>query len=381
MVASRRNGTKRPEKSPGRDSRGRVVVIGGAGYVGSVLVRQLLDRGYEVTLIDALLYGDSGIGELYGRDDVEVIQADLRDVDVIRHGALGSDAVVHLGGLVGDPACALDERLTLEVNLGSTRAIGRAVAEVGVRRFVFASTCAVYGARLGLRFETSIPSPVSLYARTKVESERVLLDMVGHGFTPVVLRFGTFYGLSPRPRFDLVVNLLTAKAVTEGSITIFDGDQWRPFVHVVDGSRAIIRSLEAPEQLVGGQVYNVGSEDQNLTLVQIAEVIRAEVPGVVIGFEETSESEASYRVSFRKVRQELGFSPVKTVAAGVREVAAAVYGGHISDYRAAKYSNVQSLVGARARLPIRKATDAPRAATVPAIADPVASTGKGGRST
>jgi nucleoside-diphosphate-sugar epimerase len=325
-------------------ARARVTVIGGAGYVGSVLIRAVLDRGYHVTLVDSLLYGDEGINQLYGRPDFELVQDDLREVDAIRRGSRDADAVVHLGGLVGDPACGLDERLTLEINLESTRMIADAVREEGVRRFIFASSCAVYGASEGTLDEGSALDPVSMYARTKMESERVLLGMAGADFAPVMLRFGTFYGLSPRPRFDLVVNLLAAKAVNDGEITILGGDQWRPFVHVEDGSDAIIRCLDAPIDVVTGQVFNVGSDEQNHTLRQVAEIIAAELPGVRVTYEPGAATEANYRVSFGKIRRLLGFVPRRTLAEGVREIAAEIRSGTISDYQATRYSNHKSLM-------------------------------------
>jgi nucleoside-diphosphate-sugar epimerase len=334
---------RRPRK--GSPSRVRhVLVIGGAGYVGSVLVRQLLELGYRVTLMDALLYGDEGIRDLLDDPQVTVVRGDLRDLEAVVAAARHSQAVVHLGALVGDPACNLEERLAVEINLEATRTVAAVARGLGIRRFVFASTCSVYGASEDLLDETSALAPVSLYARTKMESERVLISMNGGNFAPVVLRFGTFYGASPKPRFDLVVNLLAAKAVTEGAITVFGGSQWRPFLHVEDGAEAIVACLEAPESQVAYQVFNVGSDEQNYTMAQVAEIISATVPGARVQIESPSAAEANYRVSFERIRTVLGYQPRRTIAGAVAEIKDSILSGRIHDYTESRYSNVKALV-------------------------------------
>jgi nucleoside-diphosphate-sugar epimerase len=236
----------KPEKRAIRN----VLVIGGAGYIGSVLVRKLLGRGFSLTILDALLYGDESVRDLYGSPGFELIHDDMRNVEAVVRAMQYADAVVHLGALVGDPVCALDEKLTIEINLAATRMIAEAARGFGVQRFIFASTCSVYGASDQLLDERSALNPVSLYARTKIDSERVLLALDDARFAPVILRFGTIYGISPRPRFDLVINLLTAKATCEKRITIFGGGQWRPFIHVDDAAEAILKCLEVPLHVV-----------------------------------------------------------------------------------------------------------------------------------
>ncbi|MDP9340576.1 MAG: NAD(P)-dependent oxidoreductase [Actinomycetota bacterium] len=336
------NGSKNARRP--RQGIRHVLVIGGAGYVGSVLVRKLLDRGHTVTVMDALMYGDHGIRDLYGRPTFRVVEGDLRNVESVVRATNGADAVVHLGALVGDPACALDEKLTMEINLLATRTVAEVARGLAVKRLVFASTCGVYGADDGLLDEESPLNPVSLYSRTKMESERMVLSMSGPDFAPVVLRFGTFYGASPRPRFDLVVNLLVARAVAEGEITIFGGDQWRPFVHVDDGAEAILRCLDVPSDLVRGKVFNVGSDDQNHTLAQIAQTIVELVPGVRIIFEGgRGAAEANYRVSFARIRSQLGFLPHRSLAEGLAEIKEAIEQGVVTDYAEERYSNYKVL--------------------------------------
>ena len=206
----------------------RVCVVGGAGFVGSILAELLLDQGYEVTILDALLYGDEGIRHLLDRPGLSLVTGDLRDITVTIQAFRHASAVVHLGALVGDPACAIDEQLTLEVNRDATAKAAAIARGLGIDRFIFASTCSVYGASAGVLDEDSPLEPISVYARSKVESEQLLLAQSGPGFWPTVLRFGTLYGQSQRERFDLVVNLLTAQAVATGEITVFGGTPVAP---------------------------------------------------------------------------------------------------------------------------------------------------------
>jgi nucleoside-diphosphate-sugar epimerase len=320
-----------------------VLVVGGAGYIGSVLVRDLLERGWRVRVLDRLLYGEESLSDLYGRGDFELIQGDFRNVEAVVRAVQGMGSIVHLGAVVGDPACALNGDFTFEVNLAATRMIAEAGKGYGIRRFLFASSCSVYGAREEILDERSPLAPLSLYARTKIESERLLLSLSSHDFSPVLLRFATVCGLSFRPRFDLVVNLLSAQAALEKQITIYGGQQWRPFIHVEDVATALIRCLEAPLEVVGGQVFNVGSERGNLRLIELGELIEKRVPGVKVSVRESAEDPRNYRVSFRKMERSLGFSPSKGVDDAVREIVQAVQSGEITDYRRPEYSNVKWL--------------------------------------
>ncbi len=320
-----------------------VLVIGGAGYIGSVLVRKLLERGYHVTVLDALLYGDESIRNLYGHDRFEFIHGDIRDVEAVVRAMQDIDAVVHLAAIVGDPACALNESLTLEINLAATRMIAEVARGFGVQRFIFASTCSVYGASDQILDEHSALNPLSLYARTKIDSERVLLALSDDRFAPVILRFATVYGLSPRPRFDLVINLLAAKAVCEKRITIFGGDQWRPFVHVDDAAEAIVKCLEAPLSVVKGQIFNVGSDEQNYQIAQLGDIIKELLPEVEVVHQGEDVDKRNYRISFAKIRKYLGFVPRRTVADGILEIKTAIEDGRIQDYRDPRYSNYKTL--------------------------------------
>jgi nucleoside-diphosphate-sugar epimerase len=320
-----------------------VLVIGGDGYIGSALLPKLLAKGYRVRVLSLLLYGTEPIENLLHHPHLEVMQADFRQVDKVVEAMRDMDAVVHLGAIVGDPACALDEDLTIDVNLTATRMIGEVAKGHGVNRFVFASTCSVYGASDEVLDEHSALRPVSLYAQSKSACERILRTLAAEAFAPVCLRFGTVYGLSGRTRFDLVVNLLTAKALVDKEITVVGGDQWRPFVHVDDAALSVVKVLEAPLGLVQNQVFNVGSDDQNYTIGQIGDLVKSMVPGASLVASDAHIDRRNYRVSFRKIRSELGFVPRWTVERGIRQVIEAMESGRIGDYREAKYSNVKFL--------------------------------------
>jgi nucleoside-diphosphate-sugar epimerase len=320
-----------------------VLLIGGAGYIGSGLLPRLLKRGYRVRLLDGFIFGDEPIANCLGHPQLEVVKADFRNVHDVVYAMRGIESVIHLGAIVGDPACSLDEDLTVEVNLLATRTIAEVAKANQVRRLIFASTCSVYGASDELLDERSTLNPLSLYARSKIMCERVLLDLRGRDFSPVILRFGTVYGLSGRTRFDLVVNLLAAKALVEGKITVIGKEQWRPFVHVHDAGRAALAALEAPEIQLTDAIFNVGSDEQNYTLGHIGEVIKQIVPTAELICTENPDDRRNYRVNFSRIRTVLNFHPEWTIEAGVRQVVDAIRGGRVIDYRHAKYSNVKFL--------------------------------------
>jgi nucleoside-diphosphate-sugar epimerase len=326
-----------------------VLVIGGDGYIGSALLARLLARGYRVRVLSLLLYGVEPIQELMENPRLEVVRADFRQVDRVVEAMRGIDAVVHLGAIVGDPACALDEELTIDVNLTATRMIAEVAKGCGVNRFIFASTCSVYGTSESILDERSALNPVSLYARSKLACERVLMNLADGTFAPVCLRFGTLYGLSGRTRFDLVVNLLAAKATVDGEITVLGREQWRPFLHVDDAAVALVKVLEAPLSAVRNETFNIGSDEQNYTIGQVGEMIHRMVPSARLVDLGPDRDRRNYRVSFAKVRDRLDFAPGWSLQQGVKQVIAAIRSGEVKDYRDPIYSNAKFL-GAEGRL-------------------------------
>lgn len=321
-----------------------ILIIGGAGYIGSILTRKLLEKGYYVTVLDSLLYGDSSLKELFGNNKFELIKGDMRNVEAVAKAMQYNDAVIHLGALVGDPACAIDENLTLEINLAATRMIGELARGFGLKRFIFASTCSVYGASNEILNEKSIVNPLSIYAKTKLASEEALFKLSNESFCCTVLRFATVYGLSPRPRFDLVVNLLAAKATVDKSITIFGGEQWRPFVHVDDVAEAIVLCLEVPFQLINGEIFNVGSDQQNYKLSQLGEIVKQLFPEVKVINEDKNIDIRNYKVSFAKIHKLLGFKPRRSIIDGMLEIKEAIENGIVNNYKDLKYSNYKTLL-------------------------------------
>lgn len=319
----------------------KVLVIGGAGYIGSVLVRQLLDAGYQVRVLDLLLFGDGPIRGLVDRPDFELLRGDFRHVDAVIHAIKGMDAVIHLGAIVGDSACALDEETTLQTNYAATALVADVCKGYGVSRLVFASTCSVYGSNDEIVNEESDLNPVSLYAATKIDSERILVQARSDRFHPTILRLGTAFGWSHRPRFDLVVNLLSAKAAIEKKVIIYNEEQWRPFVHVNDIARAFCLMLDAPVAKVSGETFNVGSEGMNHHLGDVGRAIGRLVPGVTV-VRESNEDVRNYRVSFAKIRERLGFDCETDLSAGILEIQERLIAAGIEDYGRPVYHNHKS---------------------------------------
>jgi len=320
-----------------------ILIVGGAGYIGSSLTQKLLESGFKVIILDNLLFGRNPISHLENHRNLRIEEGDFRNIDSVVRGMQEAEAVIHLGGIVGDPACAVDEELTIEVNLAATRTIADVAKGHGVTRFIYASSCSVYGESNNILSETSELNPISIYAKSKIASEKILMESVSAKFQPTILRFGTIYGFSGRTRFDLVVNLLTAMAIKESKITLFGGDQWRPFVHVQDVADAVVQAIKAPLQDVGGEIINIGSNDQNLTLKQMAEEIRDLVPDAEIVDMGADSDQRNYRVDFNKVESVLKFHPKWSIRQGIQQIIDEVRNGAIEDYRDKMHSNYKSI--------------------------------------
>jgi len=328
----------------GENGLRRVLVTGGAGYIGAHLVRMLLERGYHVRVLDRFDYGRTGLDGVLHHPRLEVIQGDICSSRDVSRGARDSYGVVALAAIVGDPACNLDPEETINLNYAATKVLAETCYLYGVRRLVFASSCSVYGANSrGVLTERSRLNPVSLYARTRVLSEDILLDRRGE-VEPVIVRLATVYGLSPRMRFDLVVNTLTVRAVVDKRVTIFGGNQWRPHVHCRDAARAFIMALEAPASVVAGEIFNLGGDALNYTISELGAMVSRIVRDVEVITEDDAADPRDYRVSFEKIRRVLGFEPARSVEDGMREIAAAVRADPaLQHYQDPIYHNVQAL--------------------------------------
>ncbi|MBW1781641.1 MAG: NAD-dependent epimerase/dehydratase family protein [Deltaproteobacteria bacterium] len=328
-------------KSPSQ----KILVIGGAGYIGSVLTDKLLRMGHQVRVVDLLLYGKKSI-ECFGKRRFDFVRGDCRDRNTIEAALDGMDSVVHLGEIVGDPACGVNETLTIGTNYSATQMIAEACVKRGIKRFVFASSCSVYGQNGDDVNEMSEPNPISLYARCKIESEKAVLSFDYNRFCPTVLRLATVHGISFRQRFDLVVNLLAIKALTERKIKIFGGAQWRPFISVKDVCRGIVAVLHSDTEDVRNKIFNLGDSSENHQLIQIGRMIKRLMPETKMEVLEDEVDRRSYRVKFDKIRGALGFYAEHRIADSLMEFVTAYKNQKLfHDYREPRYYNALTLNG------------------------------------
>lgn len=312
--------------------------------MGSVLCRLLLKEGHEVVGLDSLLQGGHAITALYLEDNFTFVRGDIRSTEVLNQVVPGSDAVVHLAAIVGDPACAKDPEVTQDVNVNGTMELIRACNSNNISRLIFSSTCSNYGKMAdpdSLVNEESELQPISLYAESKVAVERHFLDtQTASDPTVTVLRFATLFGLSPRMRFDLTVNTLTMEMLTTGSTVLYGEQFWRPYIHVLDAARAIVLVLGSPKEKVDGQVFNVGDTSQNYQKGQLAALILENIgDSASIEHVERNEDPRDYRVSFEKIRRELGFRITRTADDGIKEIIKAISQGVITDVQDSRYTN------------------------------------------
>jgi nucleoside-diphosphate-sugar epimerase len=322
---------------------GVTVITGGAGYIGAVATEELLGSGRRVRVLDVLLHDQDEIARSLEDAGAELIRGDIRDADARRAALEGADELVHLAAIVGDPACARDPKVSQEVNVGGSQALVEDAKAAGVRRLVFASTCSNYG-RMA---DPTVPiteegelRPVSLYAEQKVGIEKAMLDGDFDGLKPTCLRFATVYGVAPRMRFDLTVNEFTRDLWADRELEVFGEQFWRPYVHVRDAARAVRTALDAPEEKVAHEVFNVGRSGENYRKLDIVEEIQKRLDTGRVSFVRRDEDPRDYKVSFDKVRDVLGFETTMTVPDGIQEVADALSGGAFQDPFDRSYRNI-----------------------------------------
>lgn len=308
--------------------------------MGVVLTRQLLDRGHEVRIMDSFLFGHESLVDIHDHPRLEIVEGDIRAIDQVTDCLHSVDGVILLAALVGEPACDINLKETVDINLLATMTVAQACKYNEIGRFIYASTDSVYGIREGVMQEDSDKNPISLYARLKLQAEEELLALRNDLFQPTILRMSTIYGYSPRMRFDLVVNLLAMHATISGHIKIIGGKQWRPFVHVADAARAYALVLEAPLEIVGGQIFNVGSNDQNYQIGQLGDLVQKVFPDVVIETVPQTPDLRDYYVNCDKIATSLGYYVDRSVEDGVREIKDAIVSGLVVDPKDGRYYNV-----------------------------------------
>jgi nucleoside-diphosphate-sugar epimerase len=325
-----------------------VLITGGAGYVGSLLTGVLLGEGCRVTVVDKLLFGGESLLGYWHHPGFRLVAADVASEDL---GPLldGVDAVVHLAAIVGFPACqAVGRSVAWRYNVEATRRVFDAADARGVGRFVFASTYSNYGLSPSGEpvHEASPLNPQSLYAETKIAAEELLVAARGARTAPLIFRFATLFGISPRTRFDLIVNQFVLEAVTRRRLVIYQRGYSRSFVHVRDVARGIGLGLRAPEERVRGEIYNLGADDGNYTKDQIVALVQKHLPETGVAHEDLSfgGDMRDIVVSFAKVRQGLGYRSERSVEEGVLEVRDALLQGLIKDPAAERYRNAAFIV-------------------------------------
>ena len=305
-------------------TRPTTLVTGGAGYVGSTLVADLLAAGRHVRVLDSVAVGDGrSLLQFWADPRFEFIRGDVRDPGLRTAVLEDVDAVVHLAAVVGDPACKREPEQAREVNLEATRSLLAASRAAGVSRFLFASTCSNYGKMedgAGYVSEDWDLRPVSLYAETKVAAELEVLDATDDGFATTCLRFATVYGTSPRMRFDLTVNEFTRDAFVNGELVVYGEQFWRPYIHVRDAARAIVTVLDAQAEGVSGDVFNVGNTQENYRKQDLVELLLERLPETRVERVLQADDPRDYRVSFDKINSQLGYETSRTVPDGLDEV-------------------------------------------------------------
>ncbi len=322
----------------------KVLVTGGAGYIGSVLVRQLLNKGYKVRAFDSLKFSGDALYDVMMSPDFEFMLGDIRNPAEVEKALEGIDAIAHLAAIVGDPACKKFSEEAKETNWTGSVALFEAAEKAAVKRFIFASTCSNYGKMPdpnSFVTETSALNPVSLYAELKVKFENYILEeRKNSAICSTALRFSTVYGFSPRIRFDLTVNEFTRNAAIHGEQEIWGAQFWRPYCHVDDLARAVVLVLESDEEKVRANVFNVGSTEENYNKGMIIEEVCKVVPNVKVRFVESSEDPRDYRVNFDKIKNELGYTITKKVPQGINEIYTLLKTGIVTDSFSQKFRNI-----------------------------------------
>ena len=331
-----------------------VLITGGAGYIGSLLTGVLLQRGYHVTVVDDLLFGGESLLGFFSHANFRFLKGDVGDADLIervRHQiAAPCHAVIHLAAIVGFPACqAVGQQVAWRYNVEAVQRVFELAERIGAERFLFSSTYSNYGlAKDGKPVTEDSPLyPQSLYAETKIAAEQYLLERSGvSSCAPLIFRFATLFGVSPRTRFDLIINQFVLEALTHRELVIYQRGYSRSFVHVRDVAEGLTRGLTGPLERIRGQVFNLGSDSGNWTKDEVVALVQKHVDGLKVVHKDLSfgGDMRDIAVSFAKLKRELGFEPAISVEAGIIEVRDALQMGLIKDATDSRYRNAHFIV-------------------------------------
>jgi nucleoside-diphosphate-sugar epimerase len=318
----------------------KVLVTGGAGYVGSVLTGRLLKQGHYVKVLDNLMFGQESLLGVYNEPNFEFIKGDIRDKKLVRNALHNMDGVIHLAALVGHPLCYAQPKRTEEINYEATRFLLKEAVACGVKRFIFASTCSNYGISDSdiLADEDAALRPMSIYAKTKVGAEQYILSFPKkENFIACILRLATVFGVSSRMRFDLLVNELVKDAMTKKKLIIKNPSAWRPLLHIQDAAGAFISCLEAKTRDISGAVFNVGCG--NYQKKEIARIVKKQIPTASVGILKEDTDSRDYKVSFEKISKTIGFKTKLTLEQGIREIKEVIQKGIVITPQSPKYTN------------------------------------------
>ena len=318
-----------------------ILLIGGAGYIGSVLTKQLVNEGYKVCVYDKFIYlSEKKFKKIVGSKKLSCVNGDSRHLEKVFDVIRKADAVVHLAEMVGDPLCEKRPEKTYSINYLASISIASICKNLGVEKFIYLSSCSVYGSNTdkNLLNENSVINPLSVYAKLKSICEKAIITNFGNYFKPCILRLGTVYGISHRPRYDLVANLFSGLAANKKKIFIEGGEQWRPFISVKDVSNVITKIIKLPKEKSSGQIFNIVSE--NITIKNLGIKVKKLFPKADIRIKKTKKDFRNYRVSSEKAKDMLNFRPKVFLKDEIKSMVKYTKKNRIKNLNSKKYINI-----------------------------------------